>query len=107
MKMYKEWRISGKNPWSYEGKINVMHQEEQNELFASIRAGKPINDGEWMASSTMLGILGRMVGYSGKEITWEEALNSDISIGPDYEDYNWDLKWPVHDVPVPGITNVL
>ncbi len=107
MKMYKEWRISGKNPWSYEGKVNVMHQEEQNELFASIRAGKPINDGEWMASSTMLGILGRMVGYSGKEITWEEALNSDISIGPDYEDYNWDLKWPVHDVPVPGITNVL
>jgi len=107
MKMYREWRITGKNPWSFDGKINVMHQEEQNQLFASIRSGKPINDGVWMAHSTMLGILGRMVGYSGNEITWDEALNSDISIGPDYDQYHWNLKWPVHDVPVPGITSVL
>lgn len=102
MRMYKEWRITGKNPWSFDGKMNVMHQEEQNQLFACIRSGNHINDGEWMASSTMLGILGRMVGYTGQEITWDEALNSDVSIGPDYERYNWDLKWPVHDVPIPG-----
>ena len=107
MNMYKEWRITGKNPWTYSGKMNVMHQEEQNQLFASIRADKPINDGEWMANSTMLGILGRMVGYSGDEITWEDALNSDISIGPDYAEYDWDLKFPVHGIPVPGVTEVI
>lgn len=83
-----------------------MHQAEQDEFFASIRSGKPINDGVWMAHSTMLGILGRMVAYSGQEITWEDAINSDISIGPKYEDYSWDLKWPVSEVPIPGITKV-
>ncbi|WP_236980396.1 hypothetical protein [Membranihabitans maritimus] len=107
MQMYKEWTIKGKNPWSYKGEVNVMHQEEQNELFASIRAGNPINDGEWMANSTMLGILGRMVAYSGKEITWEEAMNSDVNIGPRYNQYNWNLKWAASEVPIPGVTKVL
>lgn len=107
MRMYKEWTITGKNPWSFKGEMNVMHQEEQNHLFRSIRSGHPVNDGTWMANSTMLGILGRMVAYSGKEITWEEALNSDVAIGPRYDQYNWDLKWPVSDVPIPGVTDVL
>lgn len=107
LQMYKEWRITGKNPWSYEGEQNVMHQAEQDALFAAIRKNEPINDGEWMANSTMLGILGRMVGYSGKEITWEEAMNSDISIGPKYDDLSMDAKWEMGDIPVPGITKVI
>jgi myo-inositol 2-dehydrogenase/D-chiro-inositol 1-dehydrogenase len=107
LQIYKSYKITGKNPWEFKGKMNVMHQAEQDEFFASIRSGKPINDGVWMANSTMLGILGRMVGYSGQEITWEEAINSDISIGPKYEDYNWDLKVPVGEVPIPGLTKVL
>jgi len=107
MKMYNEWKITGRNPWSFDGEMNFMHQEEQNQLFASIRTGNPINDGVWMAHSTMLGILGRMVEYSGKEITWEEANNSDVTIGPQYSEYSWDLKWPISDVPIPGITEVL
>ncbi len=104
--IYKHYKITGKNPWEFQGKSNVMHQAEQDEFFASIRSGKPINDGVWMANSTMLGILGRMVAYSGQEITWEDAINSDVSIGPKYEDYSWDLKWPVSEVPIPGITKV-
>jgi predicted dehydrogenase len=54
------------NPW----------QNEHNELFASIRSGKPINDGEWMAHSTLMSIMGRMAAYTGREVTWEQALNS-------------------------------
>lgn len=106
LQIYKSYKITGKNPWEFTGKMNVMHQAEQDEFFASIRSGKHINDGVWMAHSTMLGILGRMVAYSGQEITWEEAMNSQVSIGPRYEDYNWNLKVPVSEVPIPGITKV-
>lgn len=103
----REHVITGKNPWKYEGETNNMFQTEHDELFASIRSGKPVNDGEWMANSTMLAILGRMVGYSGQTITLEEALNSDVSIGPGLDEYNWDLVWKTQPVPVPGTTKVL
>ena len=53
-----------------------MYQTEHDELFASIRSGKPINNGEYMAKSTLLAIMGRMAAYTGQEITWEMALNS-------------------------------
>ena len=42
-------------------------------LFASIRKGEPINDGERMATSTLLGIMGRMAAYTGQSVTWEQA----------------------------------
>ena len=46
---------------------NDMYQSEHDELFASIRAGKPFNDGEKAAHSSMVAILGRMVAYTGKK----------------------------------------
>lgn len=101
------YEITGKHPWKYDGEKNNMYQTEHDELFAAIRNGKPINDGEWMANSTMLAILGRMVGYSGQTITWEQAINSNITLGPKMEDYSWDLKWPEPPVAQPGITKVI
>src|SRR5688572_7342562 len=68
--------ITGKHAWRYTGPSNNMYQTEHDEFFASIRNGKPMNDGEWMANSTMIAILGRMVAYTGQTITWEQALNS-------------------------------
>ena len=55
---------------------NNMYQTEHDELFASIRAGKPINNGEYAASSTLLAIMARMAAYTGQVITWEMAMNS-------------------------------
>jgi predicted dehydrogenase len=75
--------ISGAEDWRFRGEDNSMYQQEHDELFASIRNGKPKNDGEWMAQSTMLAIMGRMVAYTGQTITYEEALNSQEQIGPD------------------------
>jgi myo-inositol 2-dehydrogenase / D-chiro-inositol 1-dehydrogenase len=98
--------ITGKNAWKYSGKVNDMFQTEHDELFASIRNGRPLNDGEAMTRSTMLGILGRMVGYTGKTITWEEAMNSGVSLGPDIDQYTWNLKWTGTEVARPGITSV-
>jgi predicted dehydrogenase len=98
------YEITGKNAWKYTGPTNNMYQTEHDELFASIRNRKPMNDGEWMANSTMLGIWARMAGYTGQTITWEQAINSNEILGPKTEDYTWDLKWKVPPIAKPGIT---
>ena len=96
--------ISGKRTWRYEGEGNDMYQQEHDELFASIRAGKPINDGEWMAKSTLLAILGRMAAYTGATITWEQALASEERLGPPTYELG---ALEVGAVPVPGRTRFL
>ena len=96
--------ITGKNPWKYTGTKNDMYQTEHDEFFASIRNGKPMNDGEWMANSTMLAIWGRMVAYTGQTLTWDQALNSNEILGPKTEDYTWDLKWDGPPIAKPGHT---
>ena len=98
--------ISGKNAWKFTGARNDMYQTEHDELFASIRSGKFMNDGDSMALSTMLGVLGRMAAYTGQTIGWEEALNSNQVLGPAIDQYTWELKWPGHDVAKPGITKL-
>ncbi|MEM6632329.1 MAG: Gfo/Idh/MocA family oxidoreductase [Bacteroidota bacterium] len=90
--------------WEYSGETNNMYQTEHDELFAAIRKGKPVNDGDWMAQSTMIGILARMVAYTGQTITYEDALKSDEILGPKIDEYNWELDWPTADVAKPGIT---
>ncbi|UJH90169.1 Gfo/Idh/MocA family oxidoreductase [Antarcticibacterium sp. 1MA-6-2] len=97
--------ITGENSWQYDGESNDMYQTEHDVLFSSIREGKAINDGERAANSSMMGILGRMVAYSGQTITWEEAMNSEKSLGP--QKYNWDLNFKGPDIAVPGVTKVL
>lgn len=96
--------IEGPNAWAYsppDGKDHNMYQLEHNELFASIRNGQTINNGEYMTRSTMLAILGRMAAYTGKRITWEEALNSKEKLGP--EKYEFGAV-PFPEVAMPGIT---
>jgi len=90
--------------WNYKGDTNDMYQAEHDELFASIRKGEPYNDGERMANSTMLAIIGRMVAYTGETLTWEEALNSEQILGPGVDDYSWDMGFPEIPVAQPGIT---
>jgi predicted dehydrogenase len=78
-----------------------MYQREHNELFASIRSGRPINNGEYMAKSTLMGIMGRMACYTGQLITWEQALNSTEDLTP--ARYEWG-PLPVPAVARPGVT---
>jgi hypothetical protein len=80
-----------------------MYQSEHNELFASIRKGEPINDGEWMTRSTLVAILGRMVTYTGKRITWEQALASSESLAPKVLDLNVN-PLPTPPIAIPGRT---
>jgi myo-inositol 2-dehydrogenase/D-chiro-inositol 1-dehydrogenase len=95
--------IRGRTNWRHrEEKMRDMYQIEHDELFASIRSGKPINDGEWMAQSTMLAIMGRMAAYTGQQITWEEAMNSQENLTP--AKFAWDAPISVPPVAMPGLT---
>lgn len=94
--------IRGENPWRYKGEKSDMYQIEHNELFASIRAGQPINDGDWMTTSTLMAIMGRMAAYTGQEISWEQALNSTDLLVP--EKLTWDMALPIAPLAKPGIT---
>jgi hypothetical protein len=98
--------IKGKNAWRYHdsGPKTDMYQVEHNELFASIRSGKPINDGEWMAQSTLMGIMGRMAAYTGQEVSWEQALNSQEKLVP--ENLDWSMKLDIPAMAMPGMTKL-
>ena len=95
-------RIEGENPWVFQGPTNNMYQEEHDVLFRAIRRDEPINDGERMANSTLLAILGRMAAYTGQELTWEQAMQSQEKRFPD--DLRWNMPLDVPGLARPGQT---
>ncbi len=56
--------------------------QEHIDLVTAIRTGKVFNELETTAISTMVGIMGRISAYTGKETTYEEMMNSDLKLGP-------------------------
>jgi predicted dehydrogenase len=85
------------------------YQVEHDELFASIRNGGLIADAENGAKSTLTAIMGRMATYSGKVITWDQVMNSNLQIMP--ESMDWNSNPPsmpdtngMYPIPTPGIT---
>ena len=92
---------SGDKRWIYRGPENNIYHTEHDEMFAAIRKGQTINEGEYMAKSTLLGILGRMVTYTGQSITWEQAMSSKEDLAP--PKYEWG-PLPEPRVAMPGIT---
>jgi predicted dehydrogenase len=94
--------MTGRNAWRYDGPKKDMYQVEHDELFAGIRSGEPVNDGEWMARSTLMAIMGRTAAYTGQEITWEQALTSQEKLVPDCLD--WEMNLPITPIAMPGST---
>jgi len=103
---------SASDTWRYKGPSADPYQVEHDDLFASIRAGKPINEGEFGALSSMTSILGRLCTYSGQMIDWDKAISSNISLQP--KEYNFKTDPPVmpnadgyYAVAVPGLSKVV
>ncbi len=94
--------LAGKEKWVYSGPKNNMYQTEHDELFAAIRKGETINDGEWMCNSTLMALMGRDAAYTGQEITWEEISNSQEKLVPD--PLTWDMSLPLPPMATPGVT---
>lgn len=85
------------------------YQQQHDRLFAALHAGQPFFEGDYGATSAMTAIMGRMALYSGKEVTWEAALNSRLSLKPAKYDLNADPpilpnKDGSYPVAVPGMT---
>jgi len=74
--------IRGEQTWDYSGKPPNPYKREHVEFFASLRAGRPLNCGAYMANSTMVAVLGQIVCYSGRQLGWKKAIASDFAFPP-------------------------
>ena len=88
------------------------YQQEHDDLFTAIRNNTPYNELEYGAHSTMTAILGRLATYGGKEVEWDKAIKSEISLFP--EKLAWDAPMKVNPGPdgmyphaIPGKTVVI
>jgi len=106
-------RIWGESSWRWQGQGDP-YQIEHDRLFAAIRSSQPINNGDTMTRSTLMGIMGQISCYTGEEITWEriEASNFHFPLKP--EDCRDGMEPPVKPGPdgsypvyKPGVTRLL
>jgi len=96
--------VSDGQKWKWKAdERDDFYQTEHDELFAGIRAGKPINNGEYMGLSTLLAIQGRMSTYTGQQVSWKDALNSQQDLSP--AKYEWGDA-PTVEIAVPGVTKL-
>jgi len=102
-------RIEGLGGWSwrFEGEDPNHYQVEHDDLFRAIRADSDYSEAENGALATMTAIFGRMATYSGKRLSWEQALASDLDLSPDR--CAWEADPPVlpgpdgrYPLPLPG-----
>ncbi len=96
----RKMEIRGYRPWRETSRDNPFYQKEHDELFASIRSGRPINNADYMCKSTLLGIMGRMAAYTGKAVTWDQAMASTENLMPA------TLQWGPMPTPTPAMPGV-
>jgi len=103
-----QYYITGEQPWrldqSVTTELNNAYVQEHTDMIASIRAGKPLNELKQVAETSLSAIMGRMAAYTGKAITWDDALASQESLMPT------TLTWgpmPIPPVAMPGQTTFL
>jgi len=78
--------------------------QEHIDFISSVRGTGPyLNEGEAVAHSTLTAIMGRMSAYTGKKVTWEEALNADLNIVPALD---FAAAYPCGPVPAPGAHSI-
>ncbi|NUQ65830.1 MAG: Gfo/Idh/MocA family oxidoreductase, partial [Pirellulales bacterium] len=102
-------RIEGETNWRYEGPDSNRFDLEHVALFSAIRSGNPVNNGLYMARSSLLGIMATWACYTGQAITWDEAMKSNHVVAP--ERLAMDADPPTkpdadgnYPMPAPGIT---
>lgn len=94
-------QITGSSEWKFDGENPNPYVREHADLIAAITKGEPLNEARQVAESTLTAIMGRMSAYTGKAVTWEQALNSQLDLSPSAYVMG-DL--PIGDVAVPGRT---
>jgi predicted dehydrogenase len=89
--------ITSDKVWRYEGEKPDAYEAQHRDLIESIRAGKPLNEAQDVAESTLTAIMGREAAYSGKVIEWDAVWNSKRDYTPD--------RYHLGDMPFPEVVN--
>ncbi len=102
-------RTNGTTAWEYQyGEDDEGNRvgprpyvQEHIDFVTAIRNNEPVNEAERTAVATLTAIMGRISCYTGKEVTWDEMMESDLKLGPDRVELGpSELARAV--VPVPG-----
>jgi myo-inositol 2-dehydrogenase/D-chiro-inositol 1-dehydrogenase len=106
------FNLKGEEIWKYpapeEGsedetwKVTDPYVQEHINLVTGIRTGNMVNDAEEQVNSTLITIMGRMSAYTGKDVTWDEVMNSDLYLGPKTYAFG-PVEGIPEEIPVVGI----
>ena len=101
------YNLKGEEIWTYPypeenaadqtWKVKDPYVQEHINLVTAIRTGNIVNDAEAQVNSTLITIMGRISAYTGKDVTWDEVMNSDLYLGPKTYAFG----------PVPGIPETI
>jgi predicted dehydrogenase len=96
------YSINGKRVLPRGRRENRPYVQEHTDLIESIRKGEPINELKTVAESTLAAIMGRMSAYTGKTVTYKQALESREDLMP--ANLTFNTKLPAWEVAIPGKT---
>ena len=97
--------IKGGSEWRFNEDNRNPYEQEHVDLIASITgSGRYLNEAKRVAESTLTAVMGRMSTYTGKSVTWDQAMNSKLDLSPDTYAFT---ECPVRDVAVPGKTELI
>ncbi len=85
--------------WKAEASDINPYVQEHADNIASIRAGKPLNEAQQVAESTLTAIMGRMATYTGQVVRWKDMMESKLSLMPEKLEFG---PLPVAPVAMPG-----
>ena len=100
--------VKGVQNFRYNGdqRMSVGMNQEHVDLINSIRGNGPrLNEAKRIAETTLTMIMGRMSAYTGKQVTWEQAMESKESLFPEKLDFA--SSYPTPPVPTPGKTPLI
>lgn len=100
----RQWRYSAARRRDRNGDKDLPYQQEHEALFEGIRKGEPVNHGESAAKSSLMAIMGRMASYTGQNVSWEQALNSEEDLSPPVYEFG---ELEISPVAVPGKTKLI
>ena len=106
------WNLDGTEAWKYpyaendneSAQLAAGYIQEHIQLISAIRKNKPMNDSAMHAQSVLIALMGRMSAYTGKFVTWDEVMASQMKLGPDTYEFG-PVPSVVEECPVPGIPN--
>jgi predicted dehydrogenase len=86
------------------------YQNEWNDMVDAIRDDKPYNEVQRGVEASLVSNMGRMAAHTGREVTYDQALNGDFEMSPNTDKFTMDSAAPLvadahgrYPVPQPGI----